>query len=194
MLYLNLGSFVDVINHPFWLNMDILPLQQHPSILNTVHFQQHDLRQGLPQFQNDSVDIIRASHVIEHLSLEDAKQLMLECYRVLKVNGVLRVSVPDIDTMIRQYIADGMDWYNGVQPDEFINAPTQGEKLSRLIFSGDYSHRAVYSPEMMWHMISKAGFDASVMLPGWSHSPIIERDTQDQHVRESFVMEGVKYE
>ncbi len=44
-----------------------------------------------------SVDEIRASHVLEHLSFADAQHALAEWARVLKVGGKLRVAVPDMD-------------------------------------------------------------------------------------------------
>lgn len=190
MLCLNLGSYVDVIEGEHWLNMDILPLQDR--LPQGVQFQQHDLRRGLPQFGNSSVDVIRASHIIEHLSLEDAAMLVRECYRVLIPQGIFRVSVPNGDTIISHYIADDMAWFDNIQPKEYLEAKTQGEKLSRMLFSGDNAHRAIYNSEMMGCLLSKAGFKAIAMLPGWSHSKIIEQETKDQHIKESLIMEGVK--
>jgi len=55
----------------------------------------HDVRKPLP-FQNESLCAIYASHLLEHLYLEEAKRLMKECFRVLQPGGILRMVVPDM--------------------------------------------------------------------------------------------------
>jgi SAM-dependent methyltransferase len=51
-----------------------------------------DLEQGLSTLEDESVDVILASHVLEHV--KTWTNLMAECYRVLKPKGVLNIRVP----------------------------------------------------------------------------------------------------
>jgi predicted SAM-dependent methyltransferase len=53
-----------------------------------------DVRRGLP-FKD--VRFIFAEHFVEHLDLNDAMYLFLECRRVLRDDGVLRLSTPNLD-------------------------------------------------------------------------------------------------
>jgi predicted SAM-dependent methyltransferase len=48
---------------------------------------------GLP-FEDESKDTIHAYHLFEHLTAPAIARLLLECQRVLKVDGVLNVLVP----------------------------------------------------------------------------------------------------
>ena len=94
MLNLNLGSFVDVVAHPDWLNIDILPLGL--MLPKTVRFLQADLSGGLPDtIAAGSVDLIRMSHLIEHITLDQAKRLLRSCHQALKPGGLLRIATPD---------------------------------------------------------------------------------------------------
>jgi len=52
-----------------------------------------DVRKGLP-FDSDSVDEILMSHFLEHLTGEEAIELLAECYRVLKPGAAVTVVVP----------------------------------------------------------------------------------------------------
>jgi ubiquinone/menaquinone biosynthesis C-methylase UbiE len=61
-----------------------------------------DLEDGLPCFENESIDSIAASHVFEHV--KNWTKLMAECYRVLKPKGILNIRVPD--ARCRAAIAD----------------------------------------------------------------------------------------
>jgi SAM-dependent methyltransferase len=46
---------------------------------------------------------IFTSHVLEHLYPSVAIQCLGECLRVLRPNGLLRIAVPDLDRMVREY-------------------------------------------------------------------------------------------
>lgn len=184
---LNLGSFQDTIGHG-WTNIDILNVRQH---IPADHlFKQCDLRQGIPYA---AVDLIRCSHLIEHLTLEEAKNLLREMHRVLKPGGLARIATPDADIIFKHYMAKDMAFFNQIQPPEYIQTPTEGEKLSRLLFSGDYQHRAVYNFEMLKNFLEQAGF-AKVFrsVAGFSHSEAMQMETTDQHVEISLFVEAVK--
>src|SRR4051794_33117528 len=61
-----------------------------------------DLRKGVP-FPDASFDLVYHSHVLEHLERNNAQRLLAECRRVLKPSGVLRVVVPDLEVLMRDY-------------------------------------------------------------------------------------------
>lgn len=46
-------------------------------------------------FEDNSVDLIYASHVLEYFDRDEVKVLLTEWKRVLKSNGILRLAVPD---------------------------------------------------------------------------------------------------
>ena len=92
-LRLNLGC--GARHHPAWLNLDVAP--QSPD----VH--QHDLRDPLP-FNDHSCAVVYCSHVLEHFARADAPPFLRECHRVLLPGGILRVVVPDLETIARLYV------------------------------------------------------------------------------------------
>jgi len=191
MVKLNLGSFRDTIGYD-WTNIDILPIQQY--IIASHKFRQWDLRRGIP-YPDNSVDLIRMSHLIEHLTLEEAKNLLKEVYRTLKPSGVARISTPDAKIIIRHYQSQDMSFFNQIQPPEYIQAPTEGERLSRLLFSGDYSHKAVYDFGMLQNFLENAGFQPNKIYrvsPGFSNSDVMRIETEDQHVEISLTAEAIK--
>ncbi|MFA6000088.1 MAG: methyltransferase domain-containing protein [Candidatus Paceibacterota bacterium] len=63
----------------------------------------HDLRKPLP-YNNSTIDIIYNEHFIEHLSNNDQKKFLNECYRVLKPNGIIRIACPDLELCIQLYL------------------------------------------------------------------------------------------
>lgn len=63
----------------------------------------------LAEYADDSVDEIRASHILEHFSHRQTLAVLAEWRRVLKPNGLLRVAVPDLDKIVSQCRA-GTTW------------------------------------------------------------------------------------
>lgn len=55
------------------------------------------------QFDDNSVDLIYASHVIEYFNRHEVIGLLLEWRRVLKPNGVLRLAVPNFKAISSLY-------------------------------------------------------------------------------------------
>jgi len=63
-----------------------------------------DLRKGIP-FPDATFDVVYHSHVLEHIDRVHVPTFLGECRRVLRSNGVLRVVVPDLKELIRNYCA-----------------------------------------------------------------------------------------
>lgn len=93
MKYLNVGCGSRF--HSEWINLDSRP--SHPDI------QVHDLREGIP-FTDNSFEVVYHSHVLEHLRKTQAPFFLKECWRVLKPGGILRVVVPNLEGIVRNYI------------------------------------------------------------------------------------------
>jgi len=91
---LNLGC--GVRRHPAWTNADLVP---DGSDVHAV-----DVRRPLP-FASGAFAAVYASHLVEHLAPAEALALVRECHRVLRPGGVLRVVVPDLEGVVRAYLA-----------------------------------------------------------------------------------------
>jgi hypothetical protein len=57
----------------------------------------------LAQFLDESVDEIRASHILEHFSHRQTADVLREWVRVLKPGGVLKVAVPNFEWITNRY-------------------------------------------------------------------------------------------
>lgn len=64
----------------------------------------HDLRRGIP-YDQQSVDIVYHSHVMEHIDREAIPGFLAEVRRVLRPGGVQRIVVPDFEYRVRRYVA-----------------------------------------------------------------------------------------
>src|SRR6185436_6471719 len=65
----------------------------------------------LSQFADGTVDEIYASHVFEHLSyMDELPKTLFEVGRVMKVGGLLRVAVPDLEILCRFIVSGNLGW------------------------------------------------------------------------------------
>ena len=51
------------------------------------------------------MDVVYHSHLLEHLQQEEGEDLIQECFRVLKPGGILRIVVPDLERICRDYLS-----------------------------------------------------------------------------------------
>ena len=56
------------------------------------------------KFKSETVDIVYASHLFEHLSIKDANEFLQKAYRVLKPQGIIRLVVPCLYQNAKNYI------------------------------------------------------------------------------------------
>ncbi len=60
-------------------------------------------------FRDESVDLVYACHVLEHIPRNELKKVLTEWRRVLRPGGTFRFSVPDFDALIEVYRKAGRD-------------------------------------------------------------------------------------
>lgn len=95
---LNLGCGRRV--HPNWVNVDVVA--SAPSVRT------HNLLEGIP-YPDSFFDVVYHSHLLEHLPRKDAPRFLKECHRVLAPGGILRVVVPDLENIARNYLK-ALEW------------------------------------------------------------------------------------
>jgi SAM-dependent methyltransferase len=119
--------------HPDWVNIDIAP--SDPRVIA------HNVLDKIP-FPEESFDVVYHSSVLEHLPKWSAPDFIAECYRVLVPGGVLRVGIPDLETICRLYLhhleralagepgaADRYDWMLMELLDQMVRDESGGEML-----------------------------------------------------------------
>ena len=150
-LKLNIGSFTVMFHHG-WINMDIVPLSEFAS-KNQYKFVQYDARTRMP-FENNSVDYIVCSHLLEHLNQSDGFNFLVECNRVMKPGAVARFLVPDAATLINLYQNKQLSMFNEINEGCEI-AVFESGKLWSLLFEG---HAIAYDFEGIKSTGEAAGF------------------------------------
>lgn len=113
-----------------------------------------------------SVSVVYSSHMLEHLDRTEAQRFLAEVRRVLVPGGVLRIVVPDLLTLARQY-ADG-----AMNADAFVAATFLADEkpqgllsaLRRLVV-GPRHHHWMYDGASLASLLESAGFHDAVGVP-----------------------------
>lgn len=91
--YLNLGCGTRY--NEDWVNVDFISTDKNVRAYN--------LNRGIP-YPDNTFDVVYHSHILEHFTKNDAEKFIAECHRVLKPRGVIRIAVPDLEQIARNYI------------------------------------------------------------------------------------------
>lgn len=94
-------------------------------------------------YEDNSVDEIYASHVLEHWDFNHTQAVLAEWVRVLRPNGRMRIAVPDFDWILRAYT-------QGVQ------APIEGYLLGGHIDENDV-HHAIFNRDKLRDLLRSVG-------------------------------------
>ena len=78
-----------------WVNLDIISNNKYVTKINLLN--------KLP-FLDNSVDAIYCSHFLEHIPIDKVSNFLHECFRILKKGGVLRLVLPDFESLSKEYL------------------------------------------------------------------------------------------
>lgn len=130
-----------------WINYDLDKLPGSVAI-------KLDLSRGELPHADESVDFIFSEHFIEHITKDQAKALLRECFRVLKPDGVLRVVTPDLDRLVEQYVRGNVAKIPGVwEPNSACEMLNEGMRL--------WGHQYLYDKEEFGNMLQESGFKSA---------------------------------
>jgi SAM-dependent methyltransferase len=146
-----------------------------------------DIRNGLP-LPNDSIGYIVSIHALEEVPYPDIVIVLQELRRVLEPNGVLRLSLPDLEKGIEAYLQKDRDYF--LIPDDEVKS-IGGKLIVQLIWYG-YS-RTLFTYDFIEELLFKAEFryvNRCRYKESTSQYPdIVELDNRPQ---ESLFVEAVK--
>jgi SAM-dependent methyltransferase len=144
----------------------------------------HDLTKPLP-FEDNTVSAVYGAHVLEHLYLADAQRLLSECKRVLRLDGVIRLVVPDLCFMVASYLKNkngrSLSPSDKIAAADKLNerlgfrspAPPSGNPLFKFysLWKDFHHHKWMYDADSLIHYLESAGF-AGVSEKGYLQSEI----------------------
>jgi len=136
-----------------WINIDwgiLAILHKHPLIekmlikLNLFpkgynvkwpkNLKLHNCKKKMP-FDSNSIDYIYASHFLEHFKNFEAKEIIKDCYRILKGGGIIRIVVPDLELLVKKYLEKDFDYFRKM--DDLMNINKEKKKYSNNILLAD---------------------------------------------------------
>ena len=136
MRQVNVGCGEDVLEG--WDNVDIVPRE------GAITADCCDL-----PYEDETVDYIRAYHLLEHLTKPHLVQFSVECHRLLRPGGKLEIVSPDMETLL------GIYWRHtnqeSIEFEDFVISPT--DWLDNLLFSRhlhdyDYHRQGIYQGKL----------------------------------------------
>lgn len=169
---------------------------------NILHLK---LTESLP-FPDNRFQAIYASHLLEHLYRDQAASLVRECHRILAPGGVLRLVVPDLESLAREYLKSGSvearEKEQEQPADRFMrrlmthspSRPTSLLERYRQITSF-HDHKWMYDSASLTALVKKCGFsEVAVMACHQSNISGIEdiEKTDRIHQGEGIAVEAIK--
>lgn len=146
-LLLNIGCG-DIIARG-WVNLDYNPRD------GAFYF---DALDPLP-IQDASVRHIHCEHFLEHLTFEDARSFLHDCFRVLESGGSARIIVPDAEKYMRAYCSNDMDFFAKM---EAIGNPVEPlhpkNRVCNQSFRMGGHHLFGWDFETLEHVVTNIGF------------------------------------
>ena len=174
MLKLHLGCGPHI--KPGWENLDLQPGNGG---------KQADLTKPLP-YLKDSVSYIFSEHFIEHISREQGVKMLKECFRVLKPGGVLRISTPNLEVLVLDYLDNKLTRWGSVWlPNTRAQLINEGMR--------SWGHQFLYDIEELTLVLEEAGFQQVNIV---SYMKSNDNALSDQEVRpyhEDIIMEAKKH-
>ncbi len=140
-------------------------------------FVHHRLEFGIP-FEDNTIDYLYSSHLLEHFFREDGEKLLRQVYRTLKPGGRIRICVPDLEYALKIYD-------NGDK-----------EKALKYFFSDSKAgylaqHRYMYDYDLLKKLLISAGFD-NIEKCSFQKGQTPDIDKLDNRPEETLFVEAVK--
>jgi ubiquinone/menaquinone biosynthesis C-methylase UbiE len=97
------GDFINTINVENKIAVDIADMSEY--LNDNVSFYKKSVSE-LSEFDNNSVDCVFASNLLEHLERDECIKLCSEAYRILKPNGQILLLQPNFRLCYKRYFDD----------------------------------------------------------------------------------------
>ena len=153
-----------------------------------------DVSKGI-NYNNDTVDKIYSSHLLEHIPRDKGVFFIKECYRVLKRGGVMRLVVPDLLFHAEQYVEVTRELVSGealpdnrITHDTFLNT-IYGAYLNKRRYGAE--HYYMYDLPTLVSILKNSGF-ANIRKCEFKEGVDEELASFDSRPNESIHMECIK--
>lgn len=145
-----------------WINVDLS---------NYSHVHYRSPVENLSMFEDETAEIIYSSHTLEYFDRQQVKEVLLEWRRVLKTGGILRLAVPDFQSLIKVYEQTGeIDKILGPLYGKMV-IPISDEKCDTIY------HKTAYDYPSLKKLLLSTGFK-SIRRYNWRNT---EHSSYDDH-------------
>lgn len=141
--------------------------QDYIAAIRRHDIQWADATSHLP-LEDGAAEVVYTSHMVEHLTRDEAKRFFAEAMRVLGAGGILRVAVPDIDYHVDLYRehGDANEFIAGLhmsseRPESFAGKVKQ-------VLVGERQHHWMYNGQTLSTELEQAGFAKVGVQPAGS--------------------------
>ena len=135
-----------------WLNVDIEPKSREVAFM--------DATKPFP-FQDGTFDYIFSEHMVEHISFKEGDFMFSECYRVLKKQGKIRISTPDL-----QFLAELLQSEKNKLQESYLKFSKKYldhdvPPIDAIVvnnFFRDWGHQFIHDKKTLTFLLEKNGF------------------------------------
>ncbi|HHZ65327.1 MAG TPA: methyltransferase domain-containing protein [Flavobacteriales bacterium] len=132
-------------------------------------------------FEDNSAELIYASHVLEYFDREEAQEVLKEWHRVLVANGKLRLAVPDFEAMALLYCnqrSKGKDLPNSHPEKHFDLNKFLGPLYGKMrMGNSTIYHKTIYDMRSLTLLLEEKYF-SKTQLYNWRNT---EHSSIDDH-------------
>lgn len=125
-----------------------------------------DVTDGLP-FPDNSCAFIYSEHFLEHLPVGQGVQVLAQCHRCLRNDGVMRIGMPSAHELIRHYYENVWAEQSWLQQYGYAWVKTRAEYIN--ICFRDWGHQWLYDLEELERRLREAGF-TKIVPATWGQS------------------------
>ena len=94
--------------------LDILPEDTIDSKFRSRYFRVNILNSSKKELEKlDKFDFLRMQHVFEHFSPEEGQRVLRNCAKILKKDGIILITTPDLKIHIQTYLKDRYKQWRG---------------------------------------------------------------------------------
>jgi SAM-dependent methyltransferase len=152
----------------------------------------HDLRKRFP-WENDTADVIYSSHTLEHLTREEGRHFIMECWRVLKQSGIIRIIVPDLRAIVSAYLQGEILADDFVLKLDVMHGMDSGGLLRRALTPFvSFPHKCMYDEKRLIAIMRETGFRVESKRPFESAILNIREIEAEDRTIDAVIVEGVK--
>lgn len=155
-----------------WLNFDASPTLRFERIplIDRIYTKNYnrfppnveygDILKGLP-IQPNSCDAIYASHVLEHLALDDLRKALRNTLNLLAEGGIFRLVVPDLRALAEKYLSSHSEQASHeFMQESGLGLLTRPRGINGLVktWMGNSAHLWMWDYQSMSSELTKSGF------------------------------------